>query len=89
MRKNLKQFVDSTNGKIFSVQFRKRDGSMREMTCRTKVTKYLKGGESTVADKEHLATVYDVQAKGYRCINLDTVTKVKYAGEEYVIEEGL
>lgn len=87
MRNNLKQFVENTNGKIFSVNFRKKDGSMREMVCRTGVKKHLKGGESTIAGKENLVSVYDVQAEGYRCINLDTVTKVKYAGEEYVIGE--
>lgn len=61
-------------GKFFSCEFLKKDGSVREMNCRAGVTVHLKGGEKTLTP--NYLCVYDVQAKGYRSINPDTVIKV-------------
>ena len=71
---NIKERIKETNGKFFSVTFTKKDGTTREMNCRLGVTKHLKGGTSNTAHKANLVTVYDLQAEGYRCINLDTVS---------------
>lgn len=66
----------SSNGKIFSVEFIKKDGTKRLMNCRLGVTKHLKGGNSTLnADK--FITVYDLQSKGYRAIDKQTIISVK------------
>ena len=40
----LRNLLDTTNGKVFSVHFVKKDGSLREMVCRNEVTKGTKGG---------------------------------------------
>lgn len=72
-------FIDrilSSNGKIFSVEFIKKDGTKRLMNCRLGVTKHLKGGSSTL-DPEKFITVYDLQSKGYRAINKDSIINVK------------
>ena len=72
-------FVDrilSSNGKIFSVEFIKKDGTKRLMNCRLGVTKHLKGGSSTL-DPEKYITVYDLQSAGYRAINVDTIITLK------------
>ena len=66
----------NSKGKIFTVTFTKKDGTTRVMNCRLGVTKHLKGGESTLNPNEYI-TVYDMQNKGYRAINRQTIIDVK------------
>jgi hypothetical protein len=66
----------NSKGKIFTVTFTKKDGSTRVMNARLGVTKHLRGGESTLNPNEYI-TVYDMQNKGYRAINRQTITDVK------------
>jgi hypothetical protein len=73
---NFVERILSSNGKIFSVEFIKKDGSRRLLNCRLGVTKHLKGGSSTL-DPDQFITVYDLQSKGYRAINVDTILNVK------------
>lgn len=79
-RKLVKDLIKATNGKFFAVTFVKKDGSVREMQCRTGVTKHLRGGDSTTAHKDNLITVFDTVANAYRCINADTVTRIAVSG---------
>lgn len=78
----VRTILDTTcnNGQVFTVVFTKADGKERTMNCRRGVKKHLAGGKSTIAGKEHLLSVYDMQAKGYRCINMKTVKSIKAAG---------
>lgn len=80
--KELANIVATSNGKMVSVTFIKKDGSMRAMVCRLGVTKGLKGGESTLDSGQYL-TVYDVQKQGYRAINKETIVSVKAQGQEF------
>ena len=73
--------IDNSNGRFFSVTFVKKDGSIRQMNARTGVTKYLKGGTCNV-DQDKFFTVYDMQAKGYRSINKESILEVRAAGVE-------
>jgi len=72
---NVEKILNS-KGKFFTVTFTKKDGTTRVMNCRLGVTKYLKGGESTLNPNDYI-TVYDVQSKGYRAINRKTIIDVK------------
>ena len=74
--KFIKQKIDevSSNGSFFSVQFTKVDGTIRDMNCRTGVTKHLKGGQRTVP--EDYIVVYDVKSNGYRTIRPEAVLKI-------------
>lgn len=74
---DLNKVIQSTNGKMFTVCFIKKDGTERIMNCRLGVKKHLKGGASTTSHKKNLVTVYDVKAEGYRNINLDTIKWIK------------
>lgn len=72
-------FVDrilNSNGKIMTVKFIKKDGSLRVMNCRLGVTKHLKGGTSTL-NPDKFITVYDLKSEGYRAIDKDTILDVK------------
>lgn len=77
----------NTNGKFFTVTFKKKDGSIRIMNCRTGVTKALKGGKSTI-DHDKYLVVYEMSSKAYRCINKDTIMNIAVAGEKAYSAEG-
>lgn len=67
----------ASGGKFFSVVFVKKDGSVREMTCRLGVVKHLRGGERTLPKDYIVAFDVNADEKGaYRAINPDTVLKV-------------
>ena len=66
----------ASNGKIITVQFIKKDGSIRTLNGRIGVTKHLKGGECTL-DKEKFIIMYDLKNNGYRAINKDSIINVK------------
>lgn len=76
-KKEIKNLVGNT---IFSATFTKRDGSIRKMLCRLGVTKHLKGGQKKY-DHENLLTVFSLDKKAYRTVNLDTLTQVKAKGK--------
>ena len=67
------------SGLFFSAEFTKKDGTIRTINGRTGVKKHLnpesKGSAYDARELGYLP-VYDVQQKGYRLINLQTITKV-------------
>lgn len=68
---------------IFSVVFTKKDGSIRNMTCRLGVTKYLRGGRSTTAHISNILTVEEIGKERYRNINTDNIISMKIRGKIY------
>ena len=78
---------------IFSIQFEKRDGSIRNMTARTGVWKGPGGdasnprvtGEGMKYNPEdyNLRTVFDMQKGQYRHIGTDRVTNITIGGRSY------
>lgn len=84
--KNAVKLIQSTSGKIFTVSFIKKDGTLRKMNCRLGVTKHLKGGELAFDPKEYdLVPVFDVQKNAYRMINTDTLVEITVGGETYKV----
>lgn len=80
-RVNLKEFLRAQADRFLTVEFVKQDGSYRKLTGRFQVRKHLKGGDNkTVAIDRPYMTIFDVQAAGYRTINLETVSKVRACG---------
>ncbi len=75
----LDDIIADSRGRFITVLFIKKDGSLRKMTCRTGVTRHLKGGQSTLDPTKYL-TVYDVEAAGYRAINRQTIVSVTADG---------
>jgi hypothetical protein len=74
--------LNSTNGKFFTVVFKKADGSLRKLNGRMGVVKHLHGGESKL-NKEKYVIVYDVVAEGYRAVNIDTVQEIHFQNKIY------
>jgi hypothetical protein len=65
----------NSNGKIFTVTFVKKDGSIRVLNGRLGVEKHLKGGQCTL-DKDKFIIVYDLKAEGYRAVDKDAILDV-------------
>ena len=88
-----KQMIFETNGKIFSCQFVKKDGSLRKMQCRLNVQKHLKGGVSTTAHIPHLITVFEMvmgeQEPRFRNINANTLVTLKVNGDVFNVADPL
>ena len=86
--KDRKKLIENTKGKIFTVFFRKKDGSIREMNCRLGVKKHLRSNKPTASTTSHIdkyMTVYDMKAKGYGTVNLETLEKFKMGNKEVVL----
>ena len=86
-RDTAKKYIYESNGKFFSAVFKKKNGEMRLMTCRTKVKKYLKGvGLKFKPQDKGLVTVFDLHKGAYRFINLMTLERLKMNGVEYKVK---
>lgn len=86
-REKIAASIKATNGAIFGVEFIKKDGSLRKMTCRTGVKSHLRGGQSTTSHKPHLVTVFDTRVGEYRSINLDTIKSMTMFGQRFDIRQ--
>ena len=80
--------LKGTNGKIFAVTFiKKTTGESRRMVARTGVKKFVTGeGMKYNPIEKKLLTVFDMQKKEYRMVNLSTLRSIKIAGKEYPVE---
>lgn len=82
------ELIKATDGKIFKVTFRKKDGTFRRMNCRLGVQKDLTGkGMAYKPEDYNLMTVYDMEKEGYRMINLNTLLYVTVGGVKYQVED--
>ena len=81
----LKAMVKSTNGKFFSADFIKADGTKRHIVARVGCHIGVKG-TSNRKQKEHLIAVYEPKAKGWRTINLETLQHFKCGNFEFSVE---
>jgi len=75
--------IQKAENTIFSVTFKKKDGTIRTMVARLNVKKGVKGtGMAYNPIEKGLLPVFDMQKKGFRMINLNTVTELTIKGEE-------
>jgi len=76
--------VKRSKGTIFGVSFIKMSGQLRRMACRISVKKGVKGTskrDTLAEDKAHdYIRVFDINAMGFRRINLKTVIETKVRG---------
>ena len=84
-----KELIHNTNGKIFSSVFTKKDGSIRLMTGRLKVKKYLTDNARPRPydpNKYNLICLFDMINKGYRMINIETLKQLTINKKIYWIQ---
>tara|TARA_R110002012_G_scaffold19185_3_gene69651 strand:+ start:538 stop:819 length:282 start_codon:yes stop_codon:yes gene_type:complete len=84
-----KQLINNSNGRIFSATYIKKDMSKRIMNAR--LGKHYKSKTGKKApydpDKYNLKKVYDMKAKDFRIINLNTLITLSINKNKYVIKE--
>jgi hypothetical protein len=77
---NIKKAIEIIkSGKFFSAEYIKKDGSVRTIRARSGVKKYLRPNakpQSYNPKELGYATVFDLQEKDYRLINLQTLIRV-------------
>lgn len=73
----VREAIKETKGCIFSVDFIKKDKTLRNMQARIDVTAPLKGGVNTTAHIDKYYTVYDMKIQQYRNVNLEAVKRLK------------
>jgi len=89
-RTKAKELIKESKGLIFSTSFIKKDNTVRVLTGRLKVTQYLKENAKKQPydpSKYNLQPVYDLKAKGYRMINLNTLITLSINKTKYIINE--
>lgn len=80
----LKELRDKANGKVFSVEFFKKDGTLRKMNARFDVKSGITGRGLDYDPLDHgLINVFDMQKRGYRMIIVNNISKLKVAGKTY------
>lgn len=82
-RVRLETFIRRLDGKIFTVEFIKQDKTKRKMNARLGVSKFVKGTGYPNGIKTPCIKVYDMQKKGYRQINLETVSTIAANGKKF------
>ena len=76
----------TTGGQFFTVHFRKKDGTIRKMTCRRGVKSHLKGGKLNWNPANfNMVTVFDTEKGAYRTINANTATYLATAKKTFVV----
>ncbi len=85
-RAKLQELLLGQDGKIVGLDFIKIDGRDRMLNGRLGVRKYLKGGDATIGfeDQPYLV-MFDLQHKGYRAVNLATVSGVRARNTRYTV----
>ena len=83
----LREAIEGTKGRFFTIFFLKRNGELRKMTCRTGVKKGLKGDNGVgvlraKSSNTNLVSVFEMQVNGYRSFDLERVVSFKCGGVE-------
>lgn len=82
--KEAEHIIRNTKGKVFSVCFYKKDGSLRTLQGRLGVHKDIKGKGSTVAKHSEYICVYEMH-NNYRNVNLNTISSVTFGKIKYKV----
>jgi len=84
MQRTIKSFCKAVGSGFFTAEFVKKDGTLRKMNCRLNVKKHLNGGTMRYDPlAKGMLPVYDMQKKGYRIINFNTIKRLKFGGRTW------
>ena len=72
---HLVQAIRATDGKLFSLEYNKKDGTTTQMTCRLGVTSHLSGGAPKT--NPDLITVFSFDRQAYRTLLKENIVSFK------------
>jgi len=85
-----RNILEQAKGGFFSVCFKKKDNTIREMTCKKFVKAYLHGevgeNKNTVAHIDKYYTVCEINQQSFKNVNLETLVSCKVNGKTYSFE---
>ena len=76
----LRQAINSTHSKCFTIRFIKNDGSERTLLGKTGLKRFLSrkpNKRKAVRNNPNLVCVYDMESKGYKSFKLDSVIEFR------------
>jgi hypothetical protein len=80
------ELINKSRGRIFTVTYKKKDNSIRVMYCRLGVKKGVSGvGMAYEPAVRGLKSVFDMQVKEFRMLNLETIKKLVINREEFIV----
>lgn len=84
----VKELLKSNKGKFFTVEFQKKDKTMRTLTCQQG---YFKGHDDVnpTAHIEKYLTVKEVGTGAFKNINCETITRITMEGETLELDRGI
>jgi len=89
-REDLVRILKGKRGKMLTVAYRKKDGSLRILNTVTGVRKDITGaGLKYDPDKYGYIILYDLKAKGYRTVNINTIGDVRMDKQVFTVTEGM
>jgi hypothetical protein len=76
---NIVELVAKTNSRMFTVVFRKANGEIRTMLCKTGIKKHLskKPNKRSYKKSSNTINVFDMEAKQYRSFKPESVISFK------------
>ena len=81
-----KDLIKAAGGKIFTASNIKKDGTKRILNGRTEVHKGVTGvGMGYNPEDYNMITIFDMQKKEFRTLNLETLYGLKINHEEYEV----
>ena len=81
------EIIKENKGKIFTASFIKKNGEMRKINARLGVKKQIKGvGMAYNPELKGLLTVYDMQKKSYRMLNVNTLLTLNINSVKYEVK---
>lgn len=87
-----RQLLDSAKGHFFSVDFEKKDRTIRHMNCKKWMEKSFSNGSknaapSTLKDKPEYYLAVDIEKGEFRAVNLSTMLSCKVNGKIYKFDK--
>ena len=83
-RKKVMGLIDTSNGKIFTAIFIKKNGDVRRIICRASVSKGVTGkGMSYDPRSKGLVPVFDMKEQSFKMININTMSNINVGGVRY------
>jgi len=85
-KNSVKAFIRVTDGQFFRMTYQKKDGSIRNLTVRTGVSKGVTGaGRKYDADDYGLVTVWEVNG-GFKAIKPENILELSFQGKTYLVK---
>ena len=90
----LRSIIKDLGGKLFKVEFYKKDGTLRKMVCRTGVSVGVKGTAPEATAKRHetmlakgMLTVWEMNTGSFKVVTLGRVTSFKCGDLDVTFEK--